>query len=498
MKKNKLKTFISLLFLGMMIFSSCEDDDRILVDLDEIELTDSVIQLNVDEVQKIVVSPSPDNASENLMWTSSDEQVAKIQFTENGLVAGVKGISLGSAILTVKNQNGSITETIEVNVIIKIETIELEEEPNVDPSTTKYNVLFTPEDATITEVTWASSDPGIISVDQNGNVTAVSPGVAIITVTSMQGGKIASVELVASGNPPILGLQYCSVEGTGSYNTDTVTTSGANLNIDHAASQPANNYGFYENEILEIAAEGSFTLALTQSNNWSKSKVYIDWNGDKDFEDAGELVIEFGLDDQLNNGPFSQDVNIPAEAKVGNTIMRIITSDAWVTPGLCGVVPNQTVKDFPVTIGGIAYCTISGTGSYNAETITTTGADMNLDHADGQPSGNYKYYASETLTVTRGASFDLSLIQSNNWSKSKVFIDWNANGDFEDTGELVIEFGADNQLNDGPFSQTVNVPADAAVETVRMRILTLDAWGGHGLCGEVANQTTKDFKVNIQ
>ncbi|WP_299556319.1 GEVED domain-containing protein [Seonamhaeicola sp.] len=498
MKKNKLKIIVSLLFLGAMVFSSCEEDDIAIVGLEEIVLGESIIQLNVDEVQKIVVTPAPENPTENVIWSSSNEQVAKIQYTENGLVAGVKGISLGDAILTAKSEGGSITKTIEVNVIVKIEKIELEEAPDGDPSTTKYNVIFTPENATIKDVIWSSSDPGVISVDQNGNITAVSAGVAVITVTSVQGQKSASVELVASGNPAILGLQYCSVEGTGSYNADIITTTGANVNINHSESQPANNYGFYESEVLEIAAEGSFTLELTQSNTWSKSKVYIDWNGDKDFEDSGELVIEFGLDDQLNDGPFSQEVVIPAEAQVGDSRMRIITSDAWVEHGICGAVPNQTIKDFPVTIGGIAYCSISGTGSYNADTITTTGADININHAGDQPSGNYMYYANEVLTVTKESSFDLALTQSNNWSKSKVFIDWNADGDFEDAGELVAEFGADDQLNDGPFSQTINVPAEAVVETVRMRVLTLDAWVGYGLCGEVANQTTKDFKVNIQ
>lgn len=496
MKKNKLK-FLIPLFVLSVVFFSCEEDDINDVALSDITLSVSNLQLSIDEIHPIIASVN-ESATENITWSSNNEQVAQIQFSDNGRVAGVKAIGLGEATLTAKNQAGDIAKTVTVSVIIKIESIALEEVVSADPSQTSYNVVFTPEDATIKDIIWSSSDPGVISVDQNGNVVAVSPGVSVITATTVQGEKTASVELFASGDPVILGLQYCSVEGTGAYNADTINTTGAIVDLNHSASQPANNYGFYESEVLEISAEGSFMLSLTQSNNWSKSKVYIDWNGDKDFEDAGELAVEFGLDNQLNDGPFSQAITIPAEAVIGESRMRIITSDAWVSHGLCGEVANQTVKDFPVTIGGIAYCSTSGTGAYNADTITTTGADVDLDHADGQPSGNYKYYAGEALTVTRGASFDLSLTQSNNWSKSKVYIDFNADGDFEDAGELVIEFGLDNQLNDGPFTHTVNVPADATVETVRMRVLTLDAWVTHGLCGEVANQTAKDFKVTIQ
>lgn len=44
---------------------------------------------------------------------------------------------------------------------------------------------------------WKSGDPSIVTVDQNGKVTAVAPGKAIITVTSDDGSS-ATIEVTVT------------------------------------------------------------------------------------------------------------------------------------------------------------------------------------------------------------------------------------------------------------------------------------------------------------
>ena len=51
--------------------------------------------------------------------------------------------------------------------------------------TTKINVYVKPEDATIPEITYESSDETVVRVDENGNITPVGEGTATITVTSV-------------------------------------------------------------------------------------------------------------------------------------------------------------------------------------------------------------------------------------------------------------------------------------------------------------------------
>lgn len=146
------------------------------------------------------------------------------------------------------------------------------------------------------------------------------------------------------------------------------------------------------------------------------------------------------------------------------------------------------------------YCSVSGTGSYNPDKVRTTGGGQNIDHSAAKPTGNYKYYKGEKLVVAPGESFDLSVEQSNDWSMSMVWIDWNGDNDFTDNGEQVVVFGLQNQNNAGPFNATINVPANALPGLVRMRVLTGDAWVSNpsaAPCGEIASSATKDFVLEI-
>ena len=55
-----------------------------------------------------------------------------------------------------------------------------------------------PDNATDKTVTWTSSDSTVATVDQNGVVTAVAPGTAVITATTADGGKTASCTVTVS------------------------------------------------------------------------------------------------------------------------------------------------------------------------------------------------------------------------------------------------------------------------------------------------------------
>ncbi len=67
---------------------------------------------------------------------------------------------------------------------------------------TDLTVIFTPADATDLRVVWTSIEPSVATVDQRGRVTALRPGVAIITATSVDGGHTASCTVTVVPNNP--------------------------------------------------------------------------------------------------------------------------------------------------------------------------------------------------------------------------------------------------------------------------------------------------------
>ena len=72
-----------------------------------------------------------------------------------------------------------------------------------------------PDNAANQSVTWASSDPSVATVDQNGVVTAVAPGAATITATTVDGGFTAICTVTVRPDIPPANPNYrITVEAT--------------------------------------------------------------------------------------------------------------------------------------------------------------------------------------------------------------------------------------------------------------------------------------------
>lgn len=56
--------------------------------------------------------------------------------------------------------------------------------------TDKLTALVSPDDASVKTVEWTSSDPSVVTVDDNGNITAVKAGTAVITATVQDGRNL--------------------------------------------------------------------------------------------------------------------------------------------------------------------------------------------------------------------------------------------------------------------------------------------------------------------
>ena len=86
---------------------------------------------------------------------------------------------------------------------VELDATELELEVG---GTAVLTATVLPEDATDKTVTWTSSAPGIASVDENGTISGLSAGNAVVTVTTTDGGKTAECSVTVI--PAINGHEY--------------------------------------------------------------------------------------------------------------------------------------------------------------------------------------------------------------------------------------------------------------------------------------------------
>ena len=155
-----------------------------LVRVSAIELSESEKTVFVGDTFTITATVKPEDAfNRTVTWSSSDPSIATVD--ENGTVTA---IAKGEAIITAESADGVKAEC-KVTVEKKVAAIELSESEKTVFVGDTFTITATvkPDNAWNRTVTWSSSDPSIATVDENGTVTAIAEGEAIITAESADG-----------------------------------------------------------------------------------------------------------------------------------------------------------------------------------------------------------------------------------------------------------------------------------------------------------------------
>ena len=151
-------------------------------------LSESAVNLKPGESREITVTPEPsDGETELTDWENSNGSVGKIEKTADGKYR-VTALGTGTAVFTAKSKANS---TIELKITLTVST-ELVASVKVEPAnvtlgkgeTKRLTATVLPHGAPAA-VRWESSKPDTVSVDGNGNITALkSGGDAVITAVS--------------------------------------------------------------------------------------------------------------------------------------------------------------------------------------------------------------------------------------------------------------------------------------------------------------------------
>ncbi|MDO7845113.1 M4 family metallopeptidase [Hymenobacter sp. M29] len=162
------------------------------------------------------------------------------------------------------------------------------------------------------------------------------------------------VGAAAGGTTPPPATTYCTIKGNSqSYEWIDLVQLGS---INRASSKDG---GYYNGTALSTSvAAGSaqtvyFSAGFTSTAYTEYWKVYIDYNKNGVFTDAGELVVSGS---SASTGTLSGAFTVPTTARNGATVMRVIMSDNSATTS-CGTFSYGEAEDYTLNITGGAALT---------------------------------------------------------------------------------------------------------------------------------------------
>lgn len=171
-------------------------------------ITEPLLRLAAGQSSTLHASVLPENANERgIVWSSTDDQIATV--TRGGQV---KGIRRGEcAIIATSKSDPSVSAEITVEVIQRVTSITFPDGPATFPVNTTHQLTWQvgPEDASIKDVTFSTSNRKVATVDANGLVTGHMRGSANITATATDGsGRRGTVRVTVTQPVEGVKIQY--------------------------------------------------------------------------------------------------------------------------------------------------------------------------------------------------------------------------------------------------------------------------------------------------
>ncbi len=159
---------------------------------------------------------------------------------------------------------------------------------------------------------------------------------------------------------------------------------------------------------------------------------------------------------------------------------EIATTNAWYAVGVGG------------EYGSIFYCNSNANSSYYEWVSSVTIGSFN--HTSG--AANYSDFTQQTIDVIAGESYSVNLIpafRSAGYSEYwKIWIDYNADGDFDDEGELAFDAGS---LSTTTVTGNLTIPSGASGDT-RMRV-SMKYNSAQTPCETFAYGEVEDYSISI-
>ncbi len=402
--------------------------------------TNTTIRINSAETLRATINPITTTQDRTITWHSDNPEVALVSST--GLVSALQP---GKATITATTSNG-LSKTCEVNVISEIVSVTLNKTALVLEEGVSQSLRATINPSNTTDskvVTWRTSNARVATVDQNGEISAVSEGYATITAVSANGKRaeckitvvrpvelnpITSVSLNKDKLALVAGREETLIPVINPTNTtDDKTLTWTSSNKEVATVD--------ENGKVKALTSGTTTITVTTTNNKSATCVVsvnvpiegVSLNKDKLTLEATmseTLIATINPDNTSDDKTLRWHSSNPEVATVdengkvkaltsGTTIISVTTSndksatcEVIVTIPIEGVTLNKDKLTLEATMFETLIATINPNNTSDAKTLRWHSS--NPEVASVTQDGKVVAITKGTTTITVTTSNDKS------------------------------------------------------------------------------------------
>ena len=227
------------------------------------------VDVPVGGTAQLVASITPSNATnQNVSWSTDNASVATV--AADGTV---RGVSVGTARITVTTYDGRKTSVCTVSVVIPVAGVSLRSSTTIQVGGTERLIpAINPANATNQSATWSTDNALVATVASDGTVTGVSSGTARITVTTADGGKTASCTVtVVSQAVAVTGVSLDTLAATVAVGNTrqlsaTIAPSGATNQAVTWSSSNTNVATVSSSGLVTAVSTGTATITVTTAD----------------------------------------------------------------------------------------------------------------------------------------------------------------------------------------------------------------------------------------
>ena len=336
-------------------------------------------------------------------------------------VNNLDGATAQAYTIIVSAASATVTRTLDMNLTIyesvSVATLTTPADGNIDEPSDNITLTWAADSNAASYDVEVAIDNAFATIISSGNVTTNSYNVIGLSQATTYYWRVKAKN--TCGEAPYsavfsfttLSCSVCASSGNAAFSTGTTLVK---FNTINNASTKSGGYSDYTAMSTEVKRNDShdLTINVNTAGSWTTHTiVWIDWNQNCSFDDAGEKY-ELGTannvtDGVTNSSPLS--ITIPTGASLGNTVMRVSTkyntASTSCQTGFDGEVEDYTIivqsataaiEDF--SFGGFNLYPNPSNGDFtlNFEVVNTDKVSVQLFDIRGRLVGEKNFFDTES------------------------------------------------------------------------------------------------------